>query len=131
MQSSLTRRRFAQACGLSMAGIAVSPARVLAVEPFQRAGSPRLLLSLAAYSFRDYFKDTSHKREIEITPNHQIDLFQFADYCADHGCAGTELTSYYFPKALDEAYLLRLRRHAFLRGVAVSGTAVGNTFTHP
>jgi len=27
--------------------------------------------------------------------------------------------------------LIKLKRHAFLRGVAISGTAVGNTFTHP
>ena len=41
------------------------------------------------------------------------------------------LTSYYFPAAFDDAFLLKLKRHAFLRGVAISGTAVGNNFTHP
>ena len=41
------------------------------------------------------------------------------------------MTSYYFPKQVDDPLLLRLRRHAFLRGIAISGTAVGNTFTHP
>ena len=30
-----------------------------------------------------------------------------------------------------EEYLIKLRRHAFLRGVAISGTSVGNTFTLP
>jgi sugar phosphate isomerase/epimerase len=32
---------------------------------------------------------------------------------------------------VDDAYLLRIRRHAFLRGIPISGTAVGNTFTLP
>jgi sugar phosphate isomerase/epimerase len=32
---------------------------------------------------------------------------------------------------VDREFLLRLKRHAFLRGVAISGTAVGNTFTLP
>ena len=102
-----------------------------AIEPFQRPGAPRLLLSLAGYSFRDYMKDSTHKRDKQADPAKQIDLFQFVDYCADHGCTGTELTSYYFPKELTTDYLIRLRRHAFLRGVAVSGTAVGNNFAQP
>jgi len=102
-----------------------------AIEPFQRSGPPRLLLGLAAYSFREYFKDADHKREKTIPSAERIDLFEFIDYCADHGCDGTELTSYYFPNDLTSEYLLRLRRHAFLRGIAISGTAVGNTFTHP
>jgi sugar phosphate isomerase/epimerase len=28
-------------------------------------------------------------------------------------------------------YLRQVRRHAFLRGLSISGTSVGNTFTHP
>ena len=50
---------------------------------------------------------------------------------ADQGCAGAELTSYFFPPEFDSDYLLKLKRHAYLRGVAISGTAVGNVFTHP
>jgi sugar phosphate isomerase/epimerase len=58
-------------------------------------------------------------------------MFSFVDYCAEHGCEGAELTSYYFPPQIDEAYLLRLKQHAILRGVTPSGGAVGNVFTHP
>jgi sugar phosphate isomerase/epimerase len=32
---------------------------------------------------------------------------------------------------VDDDFLLRIKRHAFLRGVDISGTAVGNTFTQP
>src|SRR5207244_9021304 len=104
---------------------------VAAVPPPQRSAPPRLLLSLAAYSFRDYFKDSDSKRDAATDSRRRIDLFQFVDYCVEHGCAGTELTSYYFPKTLDDAFLIQLRRHCFLRGTAVSATAVGNTYTHP
>jgi sugar phosphate isomerase/epimerase len=102
-----------------------------AVPPFRRPGSPRLLLGLAAYSFRDYFKDADHKREKAPPETEQMDMFQFVDYCAEQGCDGAELTSYYFPTDLTTEYLIRLKRHAFLRGIAISGSAIGNTFTHP
>ena len=94
-----------------------------AVEPFRRSGVARLELSLAAYSFRDYF---NHKDSAK-----RITLFDFIDFCADHGCQGTELTSYYFPKPLTDDFLVKLKRHAFLRGIEISGSAVGNNFTRP
>ncbi len=127
----MPRRDFLKSATVSMAALGLAGTPVAAIEPFKRPGTPRLQLSLAAYSFRQFFKDASKANAPEPAADKRIDLFQFIDYCADHGCAGTELTSYYFPKDFDDAYLIRLRRHAFLRGVAVSGTAVGNTFTDP
>jgi sugar phosphate isomerase/epimerase len=59
-----------------------------------------------------------------------MNLFTFADYCAEHGCEGAELTSYYFAEESDD-YLIRLKRHCFLRGIAISGTAIGNNFSMP
>ena len=55
----------------------------------------------------------------------------FLDFCARHGCDGAELTSYYIPTPVTAEALMALRRQAFLSGVEVSGTAVGNTFTVP
>src|SRR5437867_4929668 len=131
MNPMMPRRDFLKTATVSAAALGLAGSPLAAVEPFKRPGTPRLQLSLAAYSFRQFFKDGSDARTPEPPADKRIDLFQFIDYCADHGCAGTELTSYYFPKGVDAAYLLRLRRHAFLRGVAVSGTAVGNSFTYP
>lgn len=112
----ITRRAFVGA------GMAL-PMALGAGEAFRRTGPPRLRLSLAAYSFGSDFapgKDGAAPR---------TDMFRFIDYCAAHGCEGAELTSYYFPDPLPDDYLARVRRHAFLSGVSVSGTAVGNTFT--
>ncbi|MFN0069438.1 MAG: sugar phosphate isomerase/epimerase family protein [Limisphaerales bacterium] len=124
--SSLSRRRF-----LATGAAAVAAPLAGAIEPFARPGAPRIGLSLAAYSFRNYFQHADHPRDAETAPAKRIDLFQFLDFCAAQGCEGAELTSYYFPKDCDADFLRRVKRHAFLSGVAVSGTAVGNTFTHP
>lgn len=129
MKANPSRRDFLRFSAL--AGLALSPFAAAAVEPFKRTAPSRLQLSLAAYSFREYFKDSDHERKNPTDPARRIDMFQFVDYCAEHACLGAELTSYYFPKEIDEAYLLKLRRHCFLKGVEVSGGSVGNTFTHP
>jgi sugar phosphate isomerase/epimerase len=129
---AIRRRDFLKTSCFTVAGTALLGVnRSSAIEPFNRTGAPSLALSLAAYSFRDYFKDANHKRETETDSAKRIDLFQFIDFCAEHGCQGTELTSYYFPANVDAGFLLKIKRHAFLRGVAISGTAVGNTFTEP
>lgn len=112
-----SRRRFLEslaALGMTTTGAA------RAVEPFVRKGAARFPLSLAAYSFRDAFKDPA-----------KMDFYRFLDLCADLNLAGAELTSYYFDKNVSDEELLKVRRHAFLRGVAVSGTAVGNNFALP
>lgn len=114
--SAVSRRRFLQ----SIAALGVTSGAARAVEPFAREGAPRFPLSLAAYSFRDAFKDRA-----------KMDFYRFIDLCADLGLAGAELTSYYFDRNVSDEELLKVRRHAFLRGVGVSGTAVGNNFALP
>lgn len=128
MQSTLSRRAFLKG---SAAATVLTSLGVSAAEPFQRVAPPRLTVSLAAYSFRDYFRDSNHEQKSPADATRKIDLFQFVDYCATHDCPGAELTSYYFPTDVTGDYLLKLRRHCFLRGVEVSGGAVGNTFTLP
>src|SRR5437763_6111105 len=135
MLPTITRRHFvfrSIPAGLSAAGLVAAASRTArAIDPITRPGSARLPLSLAAYSFRDYFQDSAHKQGPRSAAGHQIDLFQFVDFCAEHGCQGSELTSYYFPRQLTDDFLLKLKHHAFIRGLAISGTAVGNNFTLP
>ena len=134
----VTRREFlkvtsaaslAAAAGSSLA-FAAPAAAAPALNPFGRTGRPRLLLSLAAYSFRENFPISRGQPNLKVPAGRATDMFQFIDTCAAHGCAGAELTSYFFSEESD-AYLLKVRRHAFLRGVAISGTAIGNNFSHP
>jgi sugar phosphate isomerase/epimerase len=131
MNQSFSRREFfsrstATAVGIACAGLVPS---ALAIEPFKRPGKPKLMLSLAGYSFRQYFKE-GRGIDAKTDPAKRIDMFQFIDYCAEQNCAA-ECTSYYFPANVTDEYLVKLKRHAFLRGVPISGSAVGNTFTHP
>ena len=118
------RRQFLK-CGLATLAASTLGPGLQAADPFHRGPHSRLRLALAAYSFREDFapgKDGTPAR---------LDMLRFVDYCADHGCDGAELTSYYFPTPLSEEYLSGVRRRAHLRGVTVSGTAVGNDFCHP
>lgn len=129
----LTRRRFlhlSAAAGLAAMTLPRAIRAAPDVGPFHRTGRPRLRLSLSAYSFRRFFTVVRGKPNPNVPPGKATDLFQFIDYCAAHGCEGTELTGYFFA-AETEDYLLSLRRHSFLRGMAVSGTAIGNNFSHP
>jgi len=102
-----------------------------AIEPIQRPGRSRLHLGLAAYSFRQYFRWARGKAQQPPTQTPPWDLPDFINWCADHQVPGAELTSYYFPPDVNDAYLLEIKHHAFLRGVEITGTAVGNNFAQP
>jgi sugar phosphate isomerase/epimerase len=134
MRNATNRRTFLKQSlhsGILLAGLGLPGLNpVVAVEPFDRRGSPRLLPGLAGYSFRNYFVDVGHARDEDIDPTNRITLFDFIDFCSAHG-VGAELTSYYFPPDVTQEFLIQVKRHAFLRGVPISGTAVGNTFTLP
>lgn len=123
--NALTRRHFIQiASAASLSALTTSSAG--AIETINRAGGPRLRLSIAAYSFRSYFIDSINTPTNEA--GRQLDMQAFVDYCADQGCEGAELTSYFFPKEVTTSQLRAIQRHAFLRGVTVSGSAIGNNF---
>jgi sugar phosphate isomerase/epimerase len=77
-------------------------------------------LSLAAYSYRKYLQEQK-----------SMTIEGFLEECAKMGLDAAEPTSYYFPNPPTEEFLLNFKRKAFLLGLDISGTAVGNTFTHP
>lgn len=117
----LNRRRFLTT---TAAGIAATQMPVSAIQPIERGTSPVRKLSLAAYSLRDYFSG-----EAADEKHPKIDLADFVDYCASLGLEGAELTGYYFPEDVTREDILKLKRHAHLRGIDVSGGAIRNNFT--
>ncbi len=125
----MTRRQFLRAASVVGAGLLSGRAELPAIVPFARTGGAKMKLSLAAYSFRKHF--AWMKGERQRVAGRVIDMREFIDLCAEHGCDGAELTSYFFPPGAPDDHLRQLRRHAFLRGVAISGTAVGNNFALP
>ena len=123
------RRQFLASLGAGSASLLAGAGIAKAVEPFARKGKPSLQLGLAAYSFRKYFGSMRGKPQ-KVEDGKEITMSDFIDYCAEHG-VGAELTSYFFPADPGEDYWPSIRRHAFLRGVPICGTAVGNNFTNP
>lgn len=96
-------------------------AAAFSIGPIKRHGASRMKLSLAAYSFR----------EALAGPKKSMTLDDFVDRAAAWDLDAVEPTSYYFPEPATPEYCRRLRRHAFLLGLGISGTAIRNTFTYP
>jgi sugar phosphate isomerase/epimerase len=112
------RRREFLSSVLMTPALAVVPAA--AMDPIKRTGGPLMKLSLAAYSFREELAGAKKSMTLD----------DFVDVAAAYGIEGVEPTSYYFPDPATPAYCRSLRRHAFLQGMSISGTAVRNTFTY-
>lgn len=104
----LSRRQFLAAC-------AATPA--LALDPLKRADKPKILLSLAAYSFR---------ASLDLKKPKQT-LFEFIDFAADLPLDAVELTSYYWAEQMP-AYAKKLADHAAKKKLAVSGVPVRSNF---
>ena len=114
-------------------GLGLAPAAELfaVTEPYARVGKG-LKVGLAAYSFRNFFEFSRGKKNPKYTEGEKaMDMPGFIEYCAKLGIDGAELTSYFFPAECDEAYYAHCRQIAHLNGVKISGTAVGNNFSHP
>jgi sugar phosphate isomerase/epimerase len=110
------RRQFLR---VAVAGAALAATPAAAIEPIKRSGKSHLRLSIAGYSYRKYL-DVKKK---EMTYD------DFIDAAAHMGTDAVELTQYYFPETTPE-YLASLKGRATRQGLDVSGTAVGNVFTH-
>jgi sugar phosphate isomerase/epimerase len=97
-----------------------------AVAPIRRAGGSYLKTSLNAYSFSGLLDANA------ADPKQGLDLFQLCDFSAKQEFDAVDLTGYFFPgypKAPDDKYIFALKRHAFDRGLAISGSGVKNDFT--
>jgi sugar phosphate isomerase/epimerase len=114
----MQRREFLSVLGA--APLAMS-AGAVSMDPIKRVGPARMKLSLAAYSFRTFLEGAKKSMTLD----------DFVDLASTYDLEGVEPTSYYFPDPATPAYCRALRRHAFVQGLAISGTAVRNTFTHP
>lgn len=121
------RRR--DALGLMAAGAATTCGSILAREPIVRSGPPRFQVGIAAYSLRKYFAYSKGKQQKVANDGPPIDMVGFLDYCVAQGVDAAELTSYFFQPEAPDRYFVDLKRQAFLRGLAIAGTAIGNNFT--
>jgi sugar phosphate isomerase/epimerase len=116
----MNRRQFLSTIAAVPALGPLTPA-LAGIDPIKRSGNARMKLSLAAYSFRDALAGAKKSMTLD----------GFVDLASTYDLDAVEPTSYYFPDPATPEYCRTLRRHAFLKGLAISGTAVRNTFTHP
>jgi sugar phosphate isomerase/epimerase len=127
MNPTSTRRHFLKAAALlPFAAAGVAPSVRAAYAPVPRAGGAHLRTSLNAYSFSDLLAANAKDK------SKGLDLFQVCDFAAKVGFDAVDLTGYFFdgyPQAPADAYLFRLKRHAFNLGLDISGTGVRNDFT--
>ncbi len=114
---STTRRTFLHSALSAPAGLAALPA-ICASEPIVRTGVPKFKYSLTAYSYRDLFKQGTT-------------VADFIGDCAKFGLDGTELTAYYFPADVSDAWLHETAALCFRLGLDISGTAIRNDFAYP
>lgn len=130
---NLTRRQYllrSAAATVAVWGSAASGRIAAAHEPIERRGQPRFRPALAAYSLRKYFSTFRGKPQQPAADGPAVDLRGFIDYCAALGC-DAELTAYFVPPEASNEDLLQLKRHAFLAGTVISGSAIGNDFSVP
>ena len=128
----MKRREFLKVSGASLVAahsVSQISGSVNAREPIARSGPPRFHLGLAAYSLRDYFSFKKGKAQTPAAGGKAIDMVGFLDYCVDQNVDAAELTSYFFRPDADDQYFLDLKHAAYVRGVTISGTAIGNNFT--
>ncbi|MEO1618900.1 MAG: sugar phosphate isomerase/epimerase family protein [Planctomycetota bacterium] len=122
-------RRLVLAAAATAAFSGLHPRNGHGDDDFGRSGPPNFRLGLAAYSMRKHFAFMKGKPQRPLDPENVMTMFAFIDYCRSEGFQDAELTSYFFPSELNDDYLLQVKRHAFLQGVSISGTAIGNNFT--
>lgn len=120
----ISRRAFLATTAMSSMSLASVP-QLQAAEPPQRNGKSYMKLSLAAYSFNKFL---AKGWTAETRKDAKMTLEDFIDFCAKQDLAGTELTSYYFPKEVTPEYLVSLKERTFRLGLDISGTAIGNDF---
>lgn len=127
--SSRNRRAFLKRTALLPLAVAAGfPAAnaTAAFAPIKRTGKSHLKTSLNAFSFLELL--TANAKDA----SKGVNLFQVCDFCAKHDFDAVDLTGYFFPgypNAPEDDYIFRLKRHAFDRGLAISGTGVRNDFT--
>lgn len=115
-------RREVVAAAIGAGITACAAVRARAADPPARSGKPLVKAGIAAYSYRQ-----------QLTGSQQptMTMLDFVRLAAETGWDGVELTSYYIPTPVTQAYLADLKRLCFVNGLQVAASSVGNVFTHP
>jgi sugar phosphate isomerase/epimerase len=132
VNTNTSRREFLARAAIAPLAVAtgfeLSMAFAHAAEPIKRAGGYKLKTSLNAYSFNQQLLNPTKG------PGAGITLFDLLDFCAEHNFDAVDPTGYYFPgypEVPPDESINNFKRHAFERGLEISGTGVRNNFGNP
>ncbi|MCH2203077.1 MAG: sugar phosphate isomerase/epimerase [Fuerstiella sp.] len=120
------RRQFLTTCTGGAAVLATHAN--FGANPPQRIPGSQIKLSLSAYSFNRLMIRRGTPEQLEVA---RMTLESFIDFSASQGLGAVELTGYYFPQNVTEAYLISLKERTHRLGLSISGTAIGNDFCLP
>ena len=118
----IDRRRFLVSSAGVIASAGIHASSLSSGFPISRKPGVKLKLGLNAYSFNGPLQSGS------------MTLADAVAFCAENNVDALDATGYYFPgypKVPPDNYIYRLKRTAFLNGVAISGTGVRNNFAAP
>jgi sugar phosphate isomerase/epimerase len=93
-----------------------------------RKGGAYIKMSLNAYSFSKLLNNTVKGRGNGMT------LFELIDFSAEQNFDAVDLTGYFFPgypNVPSDEFINSVKKHAFQRGIDISGTGVRNDFANP
>lgn len=121
----IARRHFLKSLPILAAGT-LTPA--VALEPIARTGTPRMRLSLAAYSMRQFLPNYRGNPRPAAKP---LDMLKFIDFCAGLDLDAVELTSYFLPDPCPAELVNEIKRRCHVLGLDISGGAIGNNFSYP
>jgi len=125
MKKKINRRQFLKgtlgAAAVSSAGL-ILPDSVFAQGKVCRNEGTKIKLSLNAYSFNKPLRAG------------EMSLEDIIDYCANLDFDGLDATGYYFPgypEVPSDEYIYSFKKKAFINGMTINGTGVGNDFAVP
>jgi sugar phosphate isomerase/epimerase len=132
MNTMTSRRDFLKTVSLTSAAITTGAVALpcsadAATTSTPAAGHP-LKVSLNAYCFSQSLTAAAPGKPPAMT------YFDVLDFCAQAGFDAIDPTGYYFPgypKVPNDAFINDFKRHAFKRGIEISGTGVRNNFAQP
>lgn len=125
MKVNITNRRhfLKSACALPLAlplGLSHAIAQPQAFKAIDAKRKAKIKLSCNFYSFNAPLRSG------------EMSLEEVIDFCAELGFDAVDPTGYYFsgyPAVPEDTYLYKIKKRAFLQGLAISGTGVRNDFT--
>ncbi|NND06584.1 MAG: sugar phosphate isomerase/epimerase [Saprospiraceae bacterium] len=122
----MNRRNFVALSAVSLTACKTSAKRMLASTTQNVTTTSSLKLSVAAYSLRSLlpnFRNDAHAKG-------KIQMEDFMEMATKWPVSGVELTSYFLPDPCTIEHAYKLKRHAHMLGLDISGGAIGNNFSH-